>query len=66
MGNVTPDARLWQAVLGAALHDAAQGKDAGWIGSGDFHMVCALAGLDPEAVQGRFNPETYVKASRAA
>lgn len=64
--TLTPEARLWHAILAHALHDAARGVDPRWIGSGDFHMVCTLAGLDPEAVQDRFNPETYAKASRAA
>ncbi|MBS4011996.1 MAG: hypothetical protein KGZ72_14725 [Roseovarius sp.] len=64
--TTTPEARLWHAILAHALHDAARGVDPGWIGSGDFCMVCTLAGLDPEAVQDRFNLETYAKASRAA
>lgn len=61
-----PDARLWRAVLGAALHDAALGKDTGWIGSRDFRLVCDLAGLDPEAVLDRFDPERFRAAIRAA
>jgi len=57
---------LWQAVAAQGLHEAATGKDAGWIGSRDFAAVCTLAGLDPEAVAERFNPETYRKLIRAA
>ena len=49
-------ARLWQAVLGAALTDAAKGKDAGYLGSRDFEMVATLAGFDPDAVATRFEP----------
>ena len=48
----SPDARLWHAVLAHALTDAAKGTDAGWLASRDFHEVCNLAGLDPEAVLG--------------
>ncbi|WP_101067717.1 hypothetical protein [Roseovarius salinarum] len=51
-----PDRRLWCAVLGAALHDAARGKESGWIGSRDFHTVCALVGIDPDAVAERLAP----------
>lgn len=61
-----PEARLWRAILAHALHDAATGKDAGWIGSSDFRMVCTLAGLDPEAVQARFDPERFRRLIRAA
>ena len=49
-----------------ALHDAARGEDAGWIDSRAFHMVCASAGIEAEAVDELFDPEAYVKASRAA
>ena len=42
-----PEARLWHAVLAHALHDAALGRDAGWIGSTDFHLVCAFGGAGP-------------------
>ena len=37
-------------MLAAALHEHLTGKDAEWIGTGDFHAVCALAGMDGEAV----------------
>jgi hypothetical protein len=62
----SPDRRLWCAVLGAALHDAARGKDSGWIGSRDFHMVCALAGIEADAVAERFDPERYRAQIKAA
>ncbi len=55
----TPEARLWHAVLAHGLHDVAKGRDAGWLGSRDFAIVCALAGLDPEAVRGSFDPERF-------
>ena len=48
---------------GVALHDAARGEDAGW---SDFHIVCAPTGIEAEAVDELFDPEAYVKASRAA
>lgn len=51
--------RLWHAILAHGLHDAACGRDVGWIGSRDFKIVCTLAGLDPEAVVERFAPERF-------
>jgi len=62
----TPEARLWQVIAAQALQDAAQGKDAAWIGSRDFATVCTLAGLDPAAVEARFDPERFRALSRAA
>jgi hypothetical protein len=41
-----PHTRLWLAVLELALSD----DDPRWIGTRDFHMVCTLAGFDPDAV----------------
>ncbi|MCA1777473.1 MAG: hypothetical protein LC676_18235 [Loktanella sp.] len=61
-----PEARLWHAILAHALHDAATGKDAGWIGSRDFHEVCTLAGMDPQAVAERFDPDRFRRLIRAA
>ena len=61
-----PESQLWRAILAHALHDAAKGKDTGWIGSRDFEIVCTFAGLDPDAVRDRFKPEAYSKAIRAA
>lgn len=58
------DRRLWCAVLGAALHDAATGKDADYIGSRDFHVVADLAGLDSETLAERFNPDDYREAMK--
>jgi len=60
------DARLWHAVLAHGLTDVAAGKDAGWIGSRDFHEVCNLAGLDPDAVLERFDPDRFRRLIRAA
>lgn len=51
---------------GAALHDAAKGWDVDYLDTPDFHMVCALAGIEADAVAERFDPEVYVKATRAA
>jgi len=62
----SPEGRLWHAILAHALHDAARGKDAGWIGSPDFQLVCGLAGLAPEAVAERFDPERFRSLIRAA
>jgi hypothetical protein len=62
----TPEARLWCAILAHALHDAAKGDDPGWLGSRDFHMVCALAGLDPGAVLTRFEPDRFRALINAA
>jgi len=57
---------LWQCVLAQALRDVfwvsrgKHGVDYGghqdavyWIGSPDFHAVCALAGLDGASVEAR-------------
>jgi len=52
--------------LAHALHDAARGQDQGWIGSTDFEICCALAGLDPEAVMTRFDPERFRRLIKAA
>ena len=60
------EARLWHAILAHALHDAATGKDPAWLGSRDFHEVCALAGLDPEVVETRFDAERFRTLIRAA
>lgn len=48
---------LWRAVLLQALHDAAAGADAGWIGSRDFAVTCHLAGLDPGGVRRAFRAD---------
>lgn len=54
---------LWLQVLQVGLYDARR-SDAGeaWVWSDDFGMVCALAGVDPEAVRGRF----YARQDAAA
>ena len=61
-----PEARLWHAVLAHALTDAAKGTDAGWIGSRDFEIVCTFAGLDPQAVAERFDPDRFRALIKAA
>lgn len=65
---------LWITVLHIALDEAAGRlrtyhepekreralrEAEGWIGSRDFHMVCALAGLDGAAVLARFRAGDY-------
>ena len=62
----SPEARLWHAILAHGLSDAAHGRDTAWIGSRDFEEVCALAGLDPEAVMTRFDPERFRRLIKAA
>jgi hypothetical protein len=42
--------KLWATVLEYGLADAQHQGDTGWLGTRDFRTVCALAGLDPEAV----------------
>lgn len=64
--NRTPEARLWHAVLAHGLADVAAGRDVDWLGSPDFHEVCALAGLDAEAVLTRFDPERFRRLIKAA
>ena len=59
---VNADLHLWRAVLVLGLHDAAKGappQDAAWIGSTDFHMVCALAQVEPDAVLRSFAPGRF-------
>lgn len=72
---------LWAAVLHQALKDIHDAQTGGpmrsapygggrqprpeWVGSRDFHMTCALAGLDGTAVAeafraGRFVPQAQV------
>ena len=50
---------MWHAVLAHALTDAATGKDAAYLDSPDFEIACVFAGLDPDAVHTRFDPERY-------
>ncbi|MCA1777786.1 MAG: hypothetical protein LC676_19925 [Loktanella sp.] len=64
--NREPEARLWHAILAHALHDAATGKDMAYLDSPDFRMVCNLAGLDPQAVAERFDPERFRRLIKAA
>ena len=66
---VNPDLHLWRAVLVAGLHDAAKGatpQDAAWIGSRDFHMVCALAQVEPEAVLRAYCPARFERRPNIA
>ena len=63
---MTVEQSLWCFVLQHALLDAAKGIDTDWIGGRDFRMVCALAGVEAEAVQERFDPERYRALIRAA
>jgi len=64
-----PDLHLWRAVLVAGLHDAAKGatpQDATWIGSHDFHTVCALAQVEPQAVMRAYRPERFERRTNIA
>lgn len=63
---VNPSLHLWRAVLVAGLHDAAKGDDPGWIGSRDFRLVCALAQVNPEAVQRAYAPERFKRLRKVA
>ena len=58
-----PRQAMWCAVLELAIADARRGKDPGWIGSDDFAMVCALAGVDPEGVQASLARELEAVAA---
>jgi hypothetical protein len=61
-----PCLHLWRAVLLAGLHDAGSGVETGWIGSRDFRTVCALAGLEPDAVLRNFAPQRFNRLRKAA
>ncbi|NCQ23694.1 MAG: hypothetical protein COW54_05980 [Rhodobacteraceae bacterium CG17_big_fil_post_rev_8_21_14_2_50_63_15] len=63
---MTPERRLWFAALAHGLTDVAKGEDTRWIGSRDFRMVCDLVGLDPQAVEARFDPEAFLRITKAA
>ena len=56
---VNADLHLWRAVLVLGLHDAAHGRDAGWLASRDFATVCALAQVEPDAVLRCFAPGRF-------
>ncbi|SIO36772.1 hypothetical protein SAMN05444722_1705 [Rhodovulum sp. ES.010] len=72
--RVEPCRALWCAVLwegwcnahgrGAGLGPVARAQAAAWIGSRDFHMVCALAGIDGEALQALW--QAGIGAARVA
>ena len=55
--SANPRRALWCAVLAQAVADARRGRDREWIGSADFRMVCALAGIDPEGVEASLAAE---------
>ncbi|MET4127163.1 hypothetical protein ACSSV6_000570 [Roseovarius sp. MBR-38] len=63
---MTGEVRLWHAILAHGLHDAARGVDVAWLGSRDFFTVCALAGMDPQAVLSRFEPERFRRLMHVA
>ena len=65
-GDVTACRKLWASALLACIRDVVQDRhgskgfdqkrvpvSSGWIGSRDFHEVCALAGVDGIAVADR-------------
>ena len=59
-------AHLWRAVLIYGLHDHAHGRDKRWIGSRDFYNVCALAGVDADAVLRSYRRERFVRLGKVA
>lgn len=63
---IDPNLHLWRAVLLLGLHDAAKGREAGWIGSRDFVKVCHLAQVDPQAVLRAYRPERFQRFRQAA
>lgn len=61
-----PDLHLWRAVLFMGLHDAAHGREVGWIGSRDFVAVCHLALVEPQAVLRRYHRTGFASRRRVA
>lgn len=57
---------LWAAVLYAAVEDARRGRDAEYLDSRDFRLVCTFAGLDPDAVADRLAPTAAPPPGKAA
>ena len=53
------DVAMWRMVLALGLHDHASGRDEGWLGSKDFRLVCALAGVEAEAVLSKCDMERF-------
>ncbi len=49
---------LWRAVLYAGLLDAVAGRDADWLRSVDFEVVCELAEVHPDAARRAVQLET--------
>jgi hypothetical protein len=50
---------LWRSVLLVGLQEAARDRDWRWLGSDDFQLVCALAGVEAEAVLRFYNPARF-------
>ena len=63
-GCVAANLHLWRAVLYMGLIDAARGDDLHWLGSKDFRIVCALAGVDPEIVREAFDAERLLRGRK--
>ena len=64
-----PELHLWRAVVVASLMDAArqtEPKDAAWICSRDFVLVCHLAQVDPQAVLRSYWQERFRIRAKAA
>lgn len=53
MSGNSSERELWAEVLRIGIEDALHGNDPGWIGTRDFFIVAALAGMDGAAVQDR-------------
>ena len=61
---VAANLHLWRAVVYLGLIDAARGVDPGWIGSRDFNITCAMAGVDPDEVRRAFDADRLLSDRR--
>ena len=73
---MTPEQRLWQAVIGQAVADAmmedpqsfksvdAKKSARRWFdfAGGNFRMVCELAGMNPDAVSEAWRSGRFIRA----
>lgn len=62
MAEDAPDRALWAEVLRIGIEDALSGVDPGWIGTRDFFIVAALAGMDGVAVRDRLKKGANARA----
>lgn len=59
-----PELHLWRTVLRLGLQEAAKGDAKRWLGSKDFYTVCALAGIEAEAVLRVYDQDRFAKRRR--